>query len=105
MLRAVSALGSHQRMRIVAELHRGGRAYVSDLARTLGISRPLLHLHLRRLLEAGLVTSRMEVSPDGKALNYFENAPFALTLTPASIAQAALSLSDEAPPVKPTRSN
>ncbi len=77
-----------------AALTRDGRNYVSQLARELGISRPLLHLHLQKLEEAGLVTSRLELSSDGKALNYFEVAKFDFELTPAVIATAAKSLTD-----------
>jgi len=76
----------------VAALAGGGRNYVSQLARELGISRPLLHLHLQKLEEAGLVTSKLELSQDGKALNYFEVADFAFDLTPAAIADAARTL-------------
>lgn len=90
---ALSALANPHRLRIVAALHDQGRAYVSQLARDIGISRPLLHLHLKKLEEAGLVTSRLEVSADGKALNYFEVAPFGIALTPAAIAEAAHTLS------------
>ncbi|MFL6728024.1 MAG: ArsR/SmtB family transcription factor [Sphingomicrobium sp.] len=43
-------------------LTRDGRNYVSQLAREQGISRPLLHLHLQKLEEAGLITSRLELS-------------------------------------------
>ena len=93
LLAALSALASPHRLRIVAALHAGGPNYVSQLARELGIGRPLLHLHLQKLEEAGLVTSRHEVSTDGKALKYFEVAPFDIPLTPADIAQAADSLS------------
>ncbi|WP_247893269.1 ArsR/SmtB family transcription factor [Azospirillum endophyticum] len=88
----LSALANPHRLRIVATLSVMGRTYVSQLAREIGISRPLLHLHLRKLEEAGLVTSRLEVSPDGKALNFFEVVPFAIELTPAAIAEAAPSL-------------
>ena len=35
---------------------------------------------------------QLELSGDGKALNYFEVAPFALELTPAAIAEAAKTL-------------
>ena len=63
-------------------------------ARELGISRPLLHLHLQKLEEAGLVTSRLELSSDGKALNYFDVAKFDFALTPASVATAAQSLTE-----------
>jgi DNA-binding transcriptional ArsR family regulator len=94
LLAALAALANPHRLRIVAALTRGGRNYVSQLARELGISRPLLHLHLQKLEEAGLVTSRLELSSDGKALNYFEVVKFDLELTPATIAQAAKSLTD-----------
>ena len=44
------------------------------------------------LEEAGLVTSKLELSGDGKALNYFEVADFAFELTPAAIVKAAKTL-------------
>jgi predicted transcriptional regulator len=94
LLAALAALANPHRLRIVAALTRDGRNYVSQLARELGISRPLLHLHLQKLEEAGLVTSRLEFSSDGKALNYFEVAKFDFEITPASIAAAAKSLTD-----------
>jgi DNA-binding transcriptional ArsR family regulator len=93
LLNMLSALANPHRLRVIAALHAGGRDYVSRLAREIGISRPLLHLHLQKLEDAGLVTSRLELSADGKALNYFEVAPFAFELTPAAIAEAARSLS------------
>jgi predicted transcriptional regulator len=92
LLLKLAALANPHRLRIIAALHSTGRNYVSQLARDVGISRPLLHLHLQRLEEAGLVTSRLELSQDGKALNYFEIADFALTVTPHSIAASAPSL-------------
>ena len=88
----LAALANPHRLRIVAALAVGGRDYVSRMAREIGISRPLLHLHLQKLEEAGLVTSRLELSHDGKALNYFEVSPFAVELTPAAVAQAVASL-------------
>ena len=92
LLAMLAALANPHRLRIVAALTRDGRNYVSQLARELGISRPLLHLHLQKLQEAGLVTSRLELSSDGKALNYFEVAKFDFELTPAAVAAAAKSL-------------
>jgi DNA-binding transcriptional ArsR family regulator len=89
----IAALANPHRLRIVATLRVKGRAYVSQMAREIGISRPLLHLHLRKLEEAGLVRSKLELSQDGKALNYFEVLPFELILTPSSIAEAAQTLS------------
>lgn len=92
LLAVFAALASPHRMRIVAALKADGRNYVSQLAREVGISRPLLHLHLQKLEEAGLVTSKLELSGDGKALNYFEVADFDFALTPAAIVKAAKSL-------------
>src|SRR6202521_3182785 len=92
MLRALQALANPHRLRIVAALRSRGRNYVSQLARDVGISRPLLHLHLQKLEEAGLVTSKLELSGDGKALNYFEVMDFDFELTPAAIVKAAKSL-------------
>jgi predicted transcriptional regulator len=93
LLAVLAALANPHRLRIIAALTSDGRNYVSQLAREVGISRPLLHLHLNRLEEAGLVTSKLELSRDGKALNYFEVADFAFELTPAAIVEAAKSLS------------
>jgi DNA-binding transcriptional ArsR family regulator len=94
LLAALAALANAHRLRIVAMLAASGRQYVSQLARQVGISRPLLHLHLQKLEAAGLVSSRLELSADGKALNYFEVTKFCIELTPAVIAKAAQSLPD-----------
>lgn len=88
----LSALSSPHRLRIIGSLASGGRNYVSQLAREIGISRPLLHLHLQKLESAGLVTSQLEVSDDGKALNYFEVNRFNIELTPEAIAEAVKTL-------------
>jgi DNA-binding transcriptional ArsR family regulator len=84
----LGALANPHRLRVVAAL-AGGRSYVSELARALGISRPLLQVHLRRLEGAGLVTATMEISEDGKAMKFYELRPFDLALTPATLAAAA----------------
>src|ERR1700734_1533438 len=97
-LATLAALANPHRMRVVAALAGGGRNYVSQLARELGISRPLLHLHLQKLEDAGLVTSQLELSQDGKALNYFEVRSFDFELTPAAIAEAAKSLTAKLDP-------
>ncbi|WP_246742599.1 ArsR/SmtB family transcription factor [Microvirga splendida] len=93
MLEALAALANPHRLRIVEALQNNGRTYVSQLAREIGISRPLLHLHLKKLEEAGLVMSQLELSSDGKALNFFQTAPFEIVLTPSDVADAAHSLS------------
>jgi len=96
----LAALASPHRLRIMAALTANGRNYVSQLAREVGISRPLLHLHLQKLEEAGLVTSKLELSRDGKALNYFEVVDFHIPLTPSTIVGAVRSLT-----IVPTRSD
>jgi DNA-binding transcriptional ArsR family regulator len=92
LLAILGALANPHRLRVIAALANGGRFYVSQLARDIGISRPLLHLHLQKLEEAGLVSSRLELSADGKALNYYKVRNFAFPLTPSAIAAAAQSL-------------
>lgn len=94
----LAALANPHRLRVLAALAVGGRNYVSQLARELGISRPLLHLHLQRLEEVGLVTSQLEISDDGKAHNYFEVGNFDIELTPAVIAEAAKTLTNKVEP-------
>ena len=49
-------------------------------------------MHLQRLEAAGLVTGKLELSEEGKAMKFFEGTPFDLRLTPASIAEAAATL-------------
>ena len=80
LLAMLAAIGHPQRLRIIAEL-AGGRVHVSELARRLGLSRPLLYMHLDRLEKAGVVTGHLELSPEGKAMKYYELAPFELHVT------------------------
>ncbi|MGP4109880.1 ArsR/SmtB family transcription factor [Streptomyces sp. 4N509B] len=94
LLKVLAALGNPHRMRIIAALATE-RNYVSRLAREIGMSRPLLHMHLQRLEAAGLVVGTLELSEDGKAMKFFEVTPFVYELTPASVAEAARSLSTE----------
>ncbi len=91
-LTTLAALANPHRLRILGMLSASGRNFVSQLARDVGLSRPLLNLHLRKLEEAGLVVGTLELSADGKARNFFEVAPFALHLTPDVIVEAVKSL-------------
>jgi ArsR family transcriptional regulator len=93
MLGSLAALANPIRLRIVAAL-TGQQKFVSQLARELRISRPLLYLHLQRLEAAGLVTGHLELSSDGKAMKYFEVMPFEILLNPEAIAQATQTLTD-----------
>jgi DNA-binding transcriptional ArsR family regulator len=87
LLAFLSAVGHTQRLRAIAGL-AGGRMYVSELARQLGMSRPLLYMHLERLEKAGLVAGHLELSDDGKALKYFELVPFDLHLNVQTVLDA-----------------
>jgi predicted transcriptional regulator len=94
LLQVLATLANPHRMRVVAALAHE-RNYVSRLARELGISRALLQVHLRKLEAAGLVSATIEVSQDGKAMKFYEVAPFAVQLTPETIMAAARSLGAE----------
>ena len=94
LVRLLSALSNPHRLRILATL-AGGSVHVSELARQVGLSRPLVHMHLRRLEAAGLVSGRLELSDDGKALRFFEVTPFAINLTPDLVVEAARTLGEE----------
>jgi predicted transcriptional regulator len=94
LLQVLATLANPHRLRVVAALAQE-RNYVSRLARELGISRALLQVHLRKLEAAGLVSATIEVSPDGKAMKFYEVAPFAVQLTPETIMVAARSLGAE----------
>ncbi len=94
LVETLSALANPVRLRILGTL-ANGRDYVSNLARVVGISRPLLHMHLQRLEAAGLVVGTLELSADGKAMKYFELAGIDLHLTADTLAAAARSLSSD----------
>jgi len=87
LLTELTAIGHPLRLRIIAEL-ANGRVHVSELARRLGMSRPLLYMHLDRLEKAGLVAGNLELSGDGRAMKYFELAPFELCVTAGTIVDA-----------------
>lgn len=79
----LAALGHVLRLRVIARLDEGP-VHVSELARHLGISRPLLYMHLGKLEDAGFVVSELRLE-DGRAMRYYANAPFEVALTPESI--------------------
>ena len=92
LLQMVAALANPHRLRILAALSQR-ESYVSELARELGIGRPLLHMHLQTLERAGLVQGRHEISEDGKALRYYAVTDFDECLTPERITEAVKTLS------------
>ncbi len=54
-------------------------------------------MHLDRLEKAGIVTGHLELSGDGKAMKYFELAPFELRLTAEIITEALQTGNQDAP--------
>jgi DNA-binding transcriptional ArsR family regulator len=96
LVEMLAALANPIRLRIVAKL-AGGRDFVSHLAREIGVSRPLLHMHLQRLEAAGLVAGSLELSEDGKALKYYEVTDFDVHLTASVLAEAAETLTRSDP--------
>lgn len=93
LLAILSALANPHRLRVIAALSEGP-VHVSQLARDVHISRPLLYLHLKKLEEAGLVTGHLELSDDGKAMKIFDVVTADLLITPELIAKAVRTLTD-----------
>ena len=96
LLALLGALANPVRLRIVAAL-AGGSTYVSQLARDLGISRPLLHMHLQKLEQAGVVVGHLEVSEEGKALRFYAVTDFSVVLDARTVTQAAATLPHDHP--------
>ncbi len=62
----LDALGNEHSLKIMSIL-AAGECFVSELAKMVGISRPLLYLHLKKLENAGLVKSE---------IRHFEEPPY-----------------------------
>ena len=94
-LKLFDALSNPIRLRILGILYRE-RQYVSELARLLNISRPLLYMHLRKLEEAGLVEGSAEISASGKANKFYQCTPFRLSLDQERVAELAGTIPEDA---------
>ena len=86
LLLFLEALSNPHRLRIISIL-ANGKQYVSQLARELGTSRPLLYLHLQKLEEANLVSSDMELLESGTAAKYYMLNSFDVQLNKELIMQ------------------
>lgn len=93
------ALSHPMRIKIIGVLSEK-RRYVSELARIMNISRPLLYMHLKKLEDAGIVTGSYEISGSGKSMKYYEIKPFDIHLTTESLAMLAQTI-----PVEPIDKN
>jgi len=74
------ALSHPMRIKAIGILSNG-RRYVSELAKMMNISRPLLYMHLKKLEDAAIVTSSYEISDSGKSMKYYEVKTFDIRLT------------------------
>ena len=83
LAQVLDALGNEHSLTIMAIL-AGGECYVSELAKAVGISRPLLYLHLKKLENAGLVESEVR---------HFEEPPYTKKFYKAKNFELILSLS------------
>ena len=92
LIKLLAALSNPFRLKIIAILHQE-KQYVSQLARELGISRPLLYLHLQKLEEVELIKGHHEISETGKAMKYYELNSFNIALNEQIIADLAENLS------------
>jgi len=82
LARILDALGNENSLNIMSVLANGER-YGSELAKEVGISRPLLYLHLKKLENAGLVESE---------IRHFEEPPYTKKFYKAKNFELLLSL-------------
>ncbi|MCL2171328.1 MAG: winged helix-turn-helix domain-containing protein [Defluviitaleaceae bacterium] len=91
-VRIFDALSHPVRIVIIGVLNER-RRYVSELAKVVNISRPLLYMHLKKLEEADLLISKYEISQSGKSMKYYEIKDFDIRLNPAFLADISHTIS------------
>jgi len=88
LARKLDALGHPLRLRIISILRTNGAMHMALLASNLGVSRALVKIHMKKLEQAGLVRSWVEMAPgQAKALRMYELIDFEITVNPDSIAR------------------
>ncbi len=91
LVKVFDSLSNPLRIKIMGILFQN-RQYVSELARIVNISRPLLYMHLRKLEAANLIIGNHEISEDGKAMKYYEIRKFDLHITPEILSEISKSV-------------
>ena len=82
----LSAMGHPVRLKILRALTRGDM-YLSEIAGVVGVSRALAKVHLKRLLKAGLVDTRVVLlEEEARARRFYRLQPFEVHLSPALLA-------------------
>lgn len=82
------ALSHPMRIKIVGILAEE-RRYISELAKIVNMSRPLLYMHLKKLEDAALIAGSYEISDLGKTMKFYELRSFSLHLTPKTLVELA----------------
>ena len=78
----LKALGHVSRLQILSALTEGEK-YLSSIAKDVGISRALAKVHLKKLREAGLVSTRVVLMEDeARALRYYKLKEFHIEISP-----------------------
>jgi len=88
------ALSHPMRIKIIGVLSQE-RRYVSELAKIMNMSRPLLYMHLKKLEEAAMVTGSYEISEAGKSMKFYETKSFDIRLTPELLKELSALISVE----------
>ena len=86
---ALALLGNLTRLRVIAAL-KERPMFVQELSSRLGVSYPLLHLHLKNMEKHGLVKSEYKIGTDKTkryVKRYFSVVDFRLEVTPDLIAR------------------
>ncbi|MDP4117231.1 MAG: winged helix-turn-helix domain-containing protein [Bacteroidota bacterium] len=93
LVKIFDALSHPMRIKIMATL-KEHRQHVSELARMVNISRPLLYMHLQKLESAKLVKSSMEISEGGKAMKFYAAVEFEILVNPKLLTAASESIQE-----------
>ena len=82
LAKKLDALGHPLRLKIIATL-TNGEMYLNEIANTVGVSRALAKIHLKKLEKTGIVKSRIVTAQDeAKALRYYELLSFDIHVSP-----------------------
>lgn len=92
------ALSHPMRIKIIGILSHN-RRYVSELAKLVNMSRPLLYMHLKKLEDAALVEGTYEISGSGKTMKYYQLKTFDIRLTPDILAKISESIAIKISPI------
>ncbi|MHA2426128.1 MAG: ArsR/SmtB family transcription factor [Candidatus Thorarchaeota archaeon] len=91
LAKILSILGNETRLKVIAAL-QDGKMFIQELSQSLGVSYPLLHLHLKNLESNGIVRSEYSVGSDKSrryVKRYFELVDFNIEISPDVVAKIA----------------